>query len=102
MRKKITLTVDAEMYDLIKDTPMKVSISEVVTWVLKAMVQDMKKGKELTDAELKVWMDSTSEGKEFRERLIAHWGPTVYAIEDGLGKIREKMVSKIKAKGKTK
>ena len=102
MRKQITLTIDADTYDRIKDTPMKVSISEVVSWVLKGMADDFKRGRESTPAEVKEWIETTPEGKEFRERLIAHWGPTVYAIEDSLGKIKGKIAPKRKTKGKTK
>jgi hypothetical protein len=100
MRKQITLTIDSEVYDKIKDTPMKVSISEVVSWVLKGMVEDLKKGREMTSAEVKAWMEQTAEGKDFRDRLIAHWGPTIYAIEDSLGNIKDKIKPKGSAKKK--
>ena len=89
-RKKLTLTVDAEAYAMIKDIPRDVSVSEIVSWVIKAMVQDIKKGRELTQEEFDEWVESTPEGQDFRQRFLMAYGPTFKKIRDYL---REKGVS---------
>ena len=89
MRKKLTLTIDPEVYDMIKDLPRKVSISEVVSWVLKSMYQDIKKGRELTQEEFNKWVESTPEGRDFRERYREHWGPSIKKIDETVEKVKK-------------
>ena len=98
MRKKLTLTIDAEVYDMIKELPRKVSISEVVSFVLKGMYQDLKKGREMTDEEFKQWMESSPELSDFRERLREHLGPSFNKIDAKVEKIKQI----VKGKGKKK
>ena len=92
MRKKLTLTIEPEVYDMIKDLPRKVSISEVVSFVLKAMYQDLKKGRELTKEEFDKWIESTPEGRDFRDRLQEHWGPGIERIDNTIEKIKRTVV----------
>ncbi len=99
MRKKLTLTIDSEVYDVIKELPRKVSISEVFSYILKAMCQDIKKGGELTDKELQAWIDKNPELKDFQERMIEQWGPRMKKIDNTIGKIKTAVVPK---RGKTK
>ena len=85
------MTIDADVYDELKDLPRKVSLSEIVSWVLKAMLEDIKKGRELTQEEFDEWVESTPEGRDFRERLISNYGPTFkkikqYLVEKGVMK----------------
>lgn len=94
MRKKLTLTIDSDVYDMIKELPRKVSISEVVSFVLKAMYQDLKKGRELTQEEMDAWIESSPELKEFRERLQEHWGPGIRKIDETVEKIKSTVVPK--------
>lgn len=89
MRKKLTLTIEPEVYDMIKDLPRKVSISEVVSFVLKAMVEDLKKGRELTQEEFDKWIESTPEGRDFRERFREHWGPSIWKINETVEKVKK-------------
>jgi predicted CopG family antitoxin len=98
MRKKLTLTIDADVYAMIKELPRKVSISEVVSWMLKSMYEVLKKGRELTQEEFDEWIKNTPEGRAFKERFKEHWGPTVYKIEDTVNGLKEKL----KPKGKKK
>jgi predicted CopG family antitoxin len=91
MRKKLTLTIDSEVYDMIKELPRKVSISEVVSWLLKSMYQDLKKGRELTQEELNEWLDSTLEGRDFHERFRERFGPTVKQLETSINAVKQKI-----------
>ena len=92
MRKKLTLTIDADVYDKIKELPRTVSISEVVSWVLKAMYQEIKSGKEMTSEEIGKWADSTPEGRDFRDRLTEHWGPAVLKMDDAIKGMKKKVI----------
>jgi predicted CopG family antitoxin len=91
MKKKITLSLDSDVYDALQELHRKVSISEVISWILRAQFQEIKKGKEMSSEELKKWMDSTPEGKDFRERLKDHWGPTFNKIDDSISKVASKL-----------
>lgn len=101
MKERMTISIDKEIYDTLQELPRKVSLSEVVTWMLKAMFQDIKAGRELKSKELKEWIESTPEGKDFRERLIEHWGPGIDKIDNAIEKVKEavKIVKKKKIKG---
>jgi predicted CopG family antitoxin len=93
MRKKLTLTIDAEVYDMIKDLPRKVSISEVVSWVLKGMFQEIKKGG-LTEEEFDKWIKSTPEGRDFKERAREHLGPKIRKMDASIEGIKKKIKPK--------
>lgn len=93
MKKKLTLTIDPEVYDSLKHLPRGVSISEVVSWMLRAMVEDVKPGG-MTEDEFLKFMDNDPRGHEVREYIREKLGPLVYPVRD--------MVSKEKAKGKDK
>lgn len=89
MKKKITLSLDDDVYDALQEFPRKVSLSEVVTWTLRAVFKDIKAGKELTAKELQKWMDSTPEGRDYRERLSEHWGPKLEKIDATVAKVKK-------------
>lgn len=98
MKKKLTLTIDADVYDELQELPRKVNISEVVTWTLKLMIEDIKKGRELTKEELDEYLRRTPGGKDYQKRLREHWGPGVEKIEATVGKIKKTVKSKISKK----
>ncbi len=91
MKKRMTITIDEDIYDALQELPRKVSISEVLTWIVKAAFQDIKAGRELSSDELKQWMDSTPEGKDFRDRLNEHWGPGIEKIDATINKVKNAM-----------
>jgi predicted CopG family antitoxin len=80
MKERMTISIDKEIYDFLQELPRKVSISEVLTFLVKAAFKEIKDGRELTDTEFQQWMDSTPEGKDFRERLIENWGLAIKKI----------------------
>ncbi len=89
MKERMTITIDKDIYDFLQELPRKVSISEVLTFLVKAAFKEIKAGRELTDTELQQWLDSTPEGQDFRERLIEHWGPTLRKIDDSIKKVKK-------------
>ena len=68
MRKKITLTIDSDVYDDLEELPRKVSISEFVNLMLKEYVETFKKGRVLSKEEVDEIVAKMG-GEEFRERI---------------------------------
>lgn len=68
MRKKITLTIDSDLYDDLEELPRKVSVSEFVNFMLKGYVETFKRGRELTQEEVDEIVEKLG-GDEFRERV---------------------------------
>jgi predicted CopG family antitoxin len=68
MRKKITLTIDSDVYDDLEELPRKVSISEFVNFMLKGYVETFKKGHVLSKEEVDEIVAKMG-GEEFRERI---------------------------------
>ncbi len=57
MRKQITLTIDAGVYDRLRDLPRRVSVSEVVSVLLDSMLEDLKRGHSMEGKELDEWVN---------------------------------------------
>jgi predicted CopG family antitoxin len=68
MRKKITLSIDSDVYDDLEELPRKVSVSEFVNFMLKAYIEAFKKGGVPTDEQLDEIVAKMG-GEEFRDRL---------------------------------
>jgi hypothetical protein len=64
-------------------------LSEVLSWIIKATFQDIKAHRELSSQELREWIEKTPEGKDFRERLIEHWGPGIKKIDTAVSKVKK-------------
>jgi len=81
MKKRVTVTLDGDVVDFLQEkAPRKVSVSEVISWIVKATFKDIKAGRQLSSEELQEWMDSTTEGRDFRDRLREHWGPALRPV----------------------
>lgn len=89
MRKKLTLTITTDAYDAMQELPRRVSVSEVVSWVLKSMAEDFKRHGFKTDAEYVQWLESTPEGRDYRDRLTEHWGPGIKKIDAVVDKAKK-------------
>lgn len=88
MKKKITLTIDDDVYDKLGEIPRKVSVSEVTSWFLRIFVDEVKLGRGLTDREITKLMTSTPEGEDFRERFATLWGTKMKKTEKGVGSLQ--------------
>ena len=95
MKKRLNLTIDSDVYDALQELPRKVNISEVATWVFKILLEDFKKGRELTKDELDDLLRRTSGGKDFQERLREHWGPRIEKIDAKVEKIKSAVKPKM-------
>jgi hypothetical protein len=84
VKKRVTFTVSEDVFEGLQDIPRGVSVSEIVSWVLKAMIEDVKKGRELTQEEFDKWIEGTPEGRDFRERLLDKYGHMFNRLKMGL------------------
>lgn len=96
MKKRICLTVDESVYNGLQEVPRGVSISEVVSFLLKAMIEDVRKGREMTQEEFDEWIESTEEGREFRERFIEKYGHFFKRLQYGLDRLSDEKKKKKK------
>ena len=94
MRKKLTLTIDGDVYDMLTEVPRNISLSEVATFFFKAFIEDVKKGRELSQKEFDEWVKSDPGLKEVREYLRENLGPTVWKIEDTVNDLKKKVKRK--------
>jgi predicted CopG family antitoxin len=78
MKKKLTLTIDDDVYDGLEDLPRKVSVSEFVNFMLKAYIEIFKRGGMPTDEQLDEVVEKMG-GEEFRERL-KHTFPSLTGV----------------------
>jgi predicted CopG family antitoxin len=88
MKRRLNITIDDDVYDMIKELPRRVSISEVISWFLKGMMEDIKKGG-LTQEEFEKWVMSTPEGRDFRERAREQFGPSIRKMEASIEKLKK-------------
>lgn len=89
MKRRLNLTIDADVYDALQELPRRVSVSEVVSWVLKSVAEDFKRHGFKTDAEYIQWLESTPDGRDYRDRLTEHWGPGIKKIDAALDKAKK-------------
>ena len=68
MRKKITLTIDSNVYDDLEELPRRVSVSEFVNVMLKGYIEIFKKGHMLTQEEVDELVKDMG-GEQFKERM---------------------------------
>ena len=97
MKKKLTLTIDDDVYDSLGELPRKVSISEVVSLFLKAMVSDIQV---MSQKELSQYLDSDPRRKEVRDYVIEKIGPLVNKVDDHVDNVKKTMGLKKEKKQK--
>ena len=91
MKKKLTLTIDDDVYDSLGELPRKVSISEVVSLFLKAIVADIQG---ISQKELSEYLDGDPRRKEVRDYLREKLGTTFDRVDSGIEKIKKPLKSK--------
>ena len=79
MKKRMCFTVDEDVIEGLRLVPRGVSLSTVVTWVLRAMAEDVKPNG-MTEDEFIKYMDSDPEGRAVREYLGEKLGPILKKI----------------------
>ena len=72
MRRKLTLTIDPDIYEKLGDLPRRVSVSAVVSVVLKALISDAKG---MSDEEFLKLVDKNPGTREVHLLLQDKLGP---------------------------
>ena len=86
MKKKLTLTIDEEVYEGIKDLPRRVSISESVSIILRLLVEGLK-GKTPEEARRVLLSDAST--KEAFEYLSDNLKPYFRAEDELKAKLKK-------------
>ena len=97
MKKKLTLTIDDDVYDSLGELPRKVSISEVVSLFLKAMVADIQG---MSQKELSEYLDSDPRRKEVRDYVIEKLGPMFNKVDSNVDNVKKTLGLKKEKKQK--
>jgi predicted CopG family antitoxin len=102
MRKKITLSIDEDVYDSLQEIPKGVSLSDVATFAYKLFLEEFKKGRELTDKEVDDLFNRTPEDLALRLRIKKYIKPTTMKMEKAMDKVEKKLTGSLKAPFKRK
>ena len=89
MKKRLNLTVDDDVYESLGEIPRKVSVSELVNWLLKVFVAELKLKRELTDDELIELTDAMLGGSDFRRRIKDDLGPKLEKAQTMIKRARK-------------
>jgi predicted CopG family antitoxin len=97
MRKKLTLSIDDDVYEGLQEVPRKFSVSDFVSFMLRGMLQEFKGGRVAFDQkEFEKWVNSDPELKRIREGIREAWGPTVWKAADKVTSAKEKVKGAMK------
>jgi predicted CopG family antitoxin len=97
MRKKLTLSIDDDVYEGLQEVPRKFSVSDFVSFMLRGMLKEFKGGRIAFDQkEFEKWIKSDPELKRIREGIREAWGPTVWKAADKVIDAKKKVTGKIK------
>ena len=97
MKKRVTFSVDEDVFEGLKDVPRGVSVSEIVSWFLRAIITDIQG---MSDEEFRKIMDNDPRGKEVRKYLQEKLLPVLDKVDEGVDNVKKTL--KIKKEGKQK
>jgi predicted CopG family antitoxin len=95
MRKKLTLSIDEDVYRELKFVPRGFSVSEFVTFMLKGMLKELQ-GKFPHQEEFEKWVNSDPELKRIREGIKEAWGPAIEKVDKTIEKVKRSIKPKRK------
>lgn len=99
MRKKLTLSIDEDVYRELKTVPRGFSISEFVSYMLRGMLKELR-GNFSTQAEFEKWVDSDPQLKKVREGINKAWGPALFPAIDKIDTVTDELKAKVGIKKK--
>ncbi len=91
MKKRVTFTVDEDVYEGLKQVPRGVSVSEIVSWLLRAVITDIQG---MPDEEFKKFMENDPRGKEVRNYLQGKLLPFFDTVDSGVEKVKKTLKPK--------
>lgn len=99
MKKKLTLTIDGDVYDEIGELPRKVSISEAVSLFLRMMIEAYKPGG-MTSEEFAEYMQSDDRRREVFKYLQEKLNPVFDTVDSKVAVVKDLVRKKNKPKKK--
>ena len=91
MKKRVTFTVDEDVYEGLKQVPRGVSVSEIVSWLLRAVITDIQG---MSDEKFKKFMENDPRGKEVRNYLQDKLLPFFDTVDSGVEKVKKTLKPK--------
>lgn len=88
MKKRVTFTVDEDVFEGLKFVPRGFSVSEFVSFMLKGMLKEVQ-GKFHTQKEFEAWVNSDPKLKKIREGVREAWGPSFEKIDTAVEKFKK-------------
>ena len=91
MKKRVAFSVDEDVYDGLKQDPRGISVSEVVNWLLRALITDIQG---MPDEEFRKFMENDPRGKEVRKYLQDKLLPFFDTVDSGVEKVKKTLKPK--------
>ncbi len=91
MKKRVAFSVDEDVYDGLKQVPRGISVSEVVNWLLRALITDIQG---MPDEEFRKFMENDPRGKEVRKYLQDKLLPFFDTVDSGVEKVKKTLKHK--------
>jgi len=101
MKKRVTFTVDEDVFEKLKYVPRGFSVSEFVSFMLKGMLEEVHGGFK-TQEDFNKWVNSDPELKKVREGLREAWGPSFWKAQDKVAVLKKDINDKISTVRKKK
>ena len=99
MRRKLTLSIDEDVYRELQSVPRGFSVSEFVSFMLRAMLKEFR-GNFSTQEEFEKWVASDPQLKRVREGIKEAWGPTLFPSIDKIDAVTDELKAKVGIKKK--
>jgi len=78
MKRRLTFTVDYDVYEELHFVPRGFSVSGFVSFMLRDMLKDIKQAEMMSVEEFDLWVYSDPERQRIREAIRESWGPSVW------------------------
>ena len=101
MRKKLTLSIDEDVYKELQYVPRGFSVSEFVSFMLRGMLKEIGQGRVFNQKEFEKWVDSDPQLKKVREGMREAWGPTLNPVIEKIDAVTDGLKAKVGIKKKS-
>ena len=100
MRKKLTLSIDEDVYEKLQFVPRGFSVSEFVSFMLRGMLREVG-SMGMSQEQFEEWVKSDPELKRIREGIREAWGPTLNPVIEKIEAVTDNLKAKAGVKRKS-
>jgi predicted CopG family antitoxin len=100
MRKKLTLSIDEDVYEKLQFVPRGFSVSEFVSFMLRGMLREVG-SMGMSQEQFEEWVKSDPELKRIREGIREAWGPTLKPVLKKIDAVTDNLKAKVGVKRKS-